>query len=401
MEAGWQRGDMPSIEVRRARAAATAVFLLTGVVTASWSARIPAIQQRLGLSSAALGMVFASLEGGAVLGLPAAGALVARLGSGAGLRLGLLLYPPGLVAVAAAPGLGWLCAAVATMAAGNSLMDVAMNAQGVEVQRRYRRPVLSSMHAGHSFGVLAGAAGGTAAAAAGIRPLAHFSLVCVLALVTGATMVSRLLGEDRSEGAPLLLRPRGRLLVLGAAAFLVFLVDGAAENWSAVHLRGERGASAAGAAMGFTAFALGVAVARLVSDRLLARLGRVRFVRAAGVVTAAGAALAITAPTPVPAIAGWAVLGGGLGGIAPALLGAAPAVAGTSPPVAIAAVTTLGYLGAFTGPPLIGALAGVAGLSAALGALVAAPVLTTLLARGALGAARAGTPARSPTATRR
>jgi hypothetical protein len=52
--------------------------------------------------------------------------------------------------------------------------------------------------------------------------------------------------------------------------------------------------------------------------------------------------------------------------------------------VAIAAVTTLGYLGSFTGPPLVGALAELTGLSRALGLLVVAALVPVLLAGRAL-----------------
>jgi hypothetical protein len=53
--------------------------------------------------------------------------------------------------------------------------------------------------------------------------------------------------------------------------------------------------------------------------------------------------------------------------------------------VAVAAVTTLGYLGSFTGPPLVGAMAELTGLSAALALLVAAALVPVLLAGRALG----------------
>jgi hypothetical protein len=40
---------MPSPQDRRARAATTAVFFVTGFVVAAWATRIPAVQQPLGL----------------------------------------------------------------------------------------------------------------------------------------------------------------------------------------------------------------------------------------------------------------------------------------------------------------------------------------------------------------
>jgi hypothetical protein len=83
---------------------------------------------------------------------------------------------------------------------------------------------------------------------------------------------------------------------------------------------------------------------------------------------------------------GWVVTGAGLAVLAPTVLGAALGHApNTSPAAAIASVTTLGYLGSFTGPPVIGGLAGAVGLSAALGLLAAAAGLAALLAPLALG----------------
>jgi hypothetical protein len=60
--------------------------------------------------------------------------------------------------------------------------------------------------------------------------------------------------------------------------------------------------------------------------------------------------------------------------------GAAPAADHGSPAAAIAAVTTVGYLGSFTGPPLVGALAEAGSLTAALGLLVVVSGAMVLLA---------------------
>jgi MFS family permease len=371
----------PERALRRARVATTAVFFITGGVFASWAARIPAVQERLDLSPGELALAILGIEGGAVAGLPAGGALVTRLGSRTSLRLGFAVYPPALVAVAVAPGLGVLAAALALTAAANSVVDVAMNAQGVELERRYERPVLSGLHAGHSFGVLAGGLVGTAAAAAGLGVPAHFAAVAAAGLLGGLAATRALVGEPRQAGGPMLAWPGGPLAGVAAIAFCAFLVDGTASNWSAVHLRSEHGADPALAAAGFTAFALALALGRLAGDRVVARHGRASVVRAAGAVGAAGCAVAMLAPGPVVAIGGWALLGLGVAVLAPAVLGAAPAAGPLPAPMAIAAVTTVGYLGSFTGPPAIGAMAELTGLSAALGLVLGACALIALLAR--------------------
>src|SRR5829696_2948336 len=180
--AGGREAVVPSPGDHRARAATALVFFLTGFVVAAWATRIPAVQERLGLSPGTFALAVAGLEAGALAGLPAGGALVARLGSRPCLRLGFAVYPTALPGVALAPGLAWLAAALAVMAAANSVVDVAMDAQGIELERRYRRPILSGLHAAHPFGMLAGGLGGTTAAAAGLAVLPHFAMAAATRL---------------------------------------------------------------------------------------------------------------------------------------------------------------------------------------------------------------------------
>jgi MFS family permease len=369
----------------RARAATTVVFFLAALPTACWGTRIPALQERLHLSPGALGVAVLGLEGGAVLGLPAGGALVARIGSRAGLRIGFALCPAGLVAAALAPSLAWLVIALAAMAAANSVLDVAMNAQGVELERRYGRPVLARLHAGHSVGELAGGLGGTLAAEAAIVPLIQFAGVAAVIAVGGQIAVGRLVRESRMDG-PAFVRPSGPLALLGLVTFCAFLAAGVTYNWIAVDLSSEHGAGPALAAGGFAAYCGALACGRLVSGRLVERLGRARFVRAGALLAALGGATIVTAPVAGVAIAGAVLLGAGLAGLVPTVLGAAPARGDLPAPVAIATVTTVGYLGSFTGPAAVGGLAALTGLSAALSLSVLAALAVAALAGVAMRA---------------
>jgi hypothetical protein len=298
-------------------------------------------------------------------------AVAARAGSRTALRIGFAAYPAALVGVALAPTLPALAVALAAMAAASSVVDVAMNAQGIELERRYRRPLLSGLHAGHPFGLVVGGLAGSAAAAAGLSVSAHLGAVAVVGLAAGIGATFRLVGDATPPGARRTFgRPSGPLLGLGLIAFCAFLLDGAAYNWNAVYLSSEHGAGAGLAAGAFTLFSLTLAVGRLFGDRLVERLGRVRVVQGCCAVAAAGSALAIAAPGAGPSLADWALFGLGLAALAPTVLGAAPAAGRGSPAASIAAVTTVGYLGSFTGPPLVGVLAEAGSLSAALGLLV-------------------------------
>src|SRR5919106_1583382 len=63
----------------------------------------------------------------------------------------------GLPLVAFADGFVWLCLAFLFYGAATGALDVSMNAQGIAVERAYRRPIMSSFHGMFSIGAMAGA----------------------------------------------------------------------------------------------------------------------------------------------------------------------------------------------------------------------------------------------------
>src|SRR3954447_15828244 len=150
-------------DVRTARRAAWTAFCVVGTGTATWAARIPAVADRLGMSPGGLAVVALAIEAGALCGLPLGAAAVVRMGSRRAIAAGLLGYSPGVFWAAVAPDLPALALGLGLWAAANSVLDVALNAQGLELERRAGRPLLSGLHAGQSAGLLAAAAGGVAA----------------------------------------------------------------------------------------------------------------------------------------------------------------------------------------------------------------------------------------------
>jgi len=135
------------------------------------------------------------------------------------------------------------------------------------------------------------------------------------------------------------------------------------------------------AAAGYLVFTIALIAGRLPGDRLVARLSRRRVAEICGLVTAVGTAVALIAPSTALSIAGWALVGLAVAPLAPTVLEAAPGIGGAPAPAAIATVTSIGYLGSFTGPPLIGALAGPTSLGTALALMGAAGLVAALLAR--------------------
>src|SRR5215217_8192720 len=103
-----------------------AIFFATGFVSATWAARIPAVKEHL-----ALGVAVLAIEFGALAGLPLGAALATRLGGRRPLPAAFAVFAAALLAAVVAPTLAALAACLAAWACANSVIDVAMNVQGV------------------------------------------------------------------------------------------------------------------------------------------------------------------------------------------------------------------------------------------------------------------------------
>ena len=371
--------------MRGTRIAIALVFLGDGLLLGSWAARIPAVQRHADLTNARLGLALFAASVGALVAMPLAGWLCGRTGSRGVAVVGLLGGAASLLFASLAGNLAELSGALFGFGAGFGTINVAANAQGLALERRYGRPILSSFHAAFSSGGLAGAGLGALIAGLGVGPRAHFGALLLLLALLAAAAGPRLLTReaDELERAAILVRPPRALLVLGAAAFCTMLAEGAAADWSAVYLSRSLGAAAALAALGYTAFSLAMVVSRTVGDRLNVRVGPVSLVRGGGLLAAMGLAAALVNGSTIAALAGFIAMGAGLGVVVPVLFRAAGSTPGVSAGVGVAAVSTIGWLGFLSGPPAIGFAAGAVGLRGALGLVVLATLLLALLARSA------------------
>jgi MFS family permease len=369
----------------RARAAVTAVFALNGFLFGSLFARLPDLRDRAGLSHGELGLVLLCAMVGTFLMQPAAGALTARFGSRRLVMIGAAGYSLGMIVVAVAAPPAALGATFFGIGLAAGLCDVTMNVQGVAVEAERGRPVLSTMHAGFSYGVLAGALVATAAVAAGAGIADHFVPVGLLGLAVVVLARPHLLSDaPRGERGPAWARPTRKLAALGALAFCALLGEGALNDWLSVLFKDDFGATGSLAAASLAAFALAMATGRLAGDRITAALGPRRLALGGSLLAAAGVAFALAIGKPLPALFGVVAAGLGLAATFPVTLRAAAEQSDTPAP-AIAAVSGIGYTAFLMGPPMIGGLAELFSLRDAMLLVVvvclAAAVLSKSLSR--------------------
>lgn len=369
-------------ELSRARWATSLAFFANGVGVASWLARIPAMRDQAHLDERTLGFVLLAWALGSFVAFRVVGGLVARFGSGDVTRFATVGYcvalPLPCLAHAAWPMALWL----GVVGFANGLLDVAMNAQAVAIEKRAGRPILSSFHAAFSFGGLIGAALGALAAHFAIAPFPHVAAIAVVLIaITRSRAVVSDIAEDKTDA------PREKIskkaLILGVVALCSSVGEGAMGDWTALFLRDVSGASEGVAALGYAGFSIAMTVGRLFGDGWRTRVGDVALLRFAGVAAALGTTAAVMWPTL--GFVGFALVGLGLASVIPVVFSAAGNLPGVAPGAALSTVATLSYAGFLAGPPCIGILAHAVTLRFALLAVSALAVILFLLAGYSVG----------------
>jgi len=183
------------------------LFLLFGTALGAWTSRIPAVKSRLGLTDGRLSIALLTFAVGAIIGMVLLGRLVDRFGSGRvmtpmALGEGALLVAPGYM-----PNLITLAVALFAFGLVHGTLNIAMNANAIEVQRAWRQPIMSSFHAVYSIGGFLGAAVGGLFARGGLSAGTTFVAVgcAVVAMAVWAArwaLPSALVPAARTEIRP-------------------------------------------------------------------------------------------------------------------------------------------------------------------------------------------------------
>lgn len=261
-----------------ATAAIASIFATNGVLLASWVARIPSVAYDLGLGNAQVGIALLGVAIGSLSAFPFVGRFIARFGSA---RMTLACGVASCVAVflpAVAPTLPALFAALVVFGACIGAMDIAMNAQGVEVERSLQRAeagagtrtIMNALHGFWSLGGFVGAAFGGWMAGAGVSVPVHLMAIAiataVMVVVAHRSLVPDVHGDDEEE-APVFMLPPRALWGLGAIACCAAIGEGAMADWSALYLTESLGTGVGVAASGYATFSLAMLVGRFPAMR--------------------------------------------------------------------------------------------------------------------------------------
>jgi MFS family permease len=376
--------------------AAFGQFFASGVVFASWAARIPEVRDRIHAPPSQLGLALLGIAAGALAAMPLGGRASRRWGSRRVLAGGSAIALCALPLLALAPNVAILGGLLTLFGLGFGTWDVAMNIQGVEIEKWSERPLMARLHAGFSVGGVVGALIGAGASAAKVPVFVH--LLVAAALLVALMAVARppaftgsriddSAGRQPATGRLL----SARLLLLMALIFCAAVCEGAAVDWLGLFLVDERAAPSSLAATGFAFFIGAMAVGRLAGPPLTVRFGRVRLLRIGAGLALAGVVVTVAGPNLATSVVGAVVWGLGLAVAFPLAISAAGETPGRGPD-SIAVVATCGYAGFLSAPPMVGFLAEVGGLGRALATAGVLAVAILVFARAVGPAPEAAEP---------
>ena len=352
------------------RVAVGAMFFLLGLCFASWASRIPSVQQRMGISEAALGGVLLAIPLGQLVSLPLAGWLVAKQGSRRVVLWAVVLYAVALLGLGWANSLWQLLPCLVLFGVGGNLTNISVNTQAVGVERLYKhKPIMASFHGLWSLAGFVAAAIGSVMIGHAVPPGVHFLGITAFILAGLAVAAGSTVREDSGvdPNQPIFVRPDKELLGLGAIAFCALICEGAMFDWSGVYFKKVVLADNNWVGAGYTAFMSTMALGRFGADWLAHRLGARRVIQLSGLLTATGLLVAVALPTLPVALLGFLLVGFGTSAVVPLVYSAAGRSTHMSAGMALAAVSTIGFFGFLLGPPLIGFVAGATSLRVSFG----------------------------------
>jgi MFS family permease len=366
------------------RIAVSTFFFIQGLTFASWTSRIPDIKNMLNLSDAALGGVLFSMPVGQLLGMILSGYLVSKFGSKVVLVAAAILYPVTLVTLGLTYAVWQLTLGLFFFGIFGNICNIAVNTQGVGVERIYRRSIMASFHGVWSLAGFVAGLISTLFAGNSISPAYHFCIILsintILLIIARKSILPRDAHHNAMRDQPIFVKPDAYIMYLGIIAFGSMICEGTMFNWSSIYYERVIGLPKELIRVGYIAFMSTMATGRFTADWMVTRFGVTRILKVAGIIISSGLLIIVIFPHLVTATIGALLVGIGTSSVVPMCYGLAGKSKKMAPGIAVATVSSIGFMGFLLGPPAIGFIAETLNLRWSFTLVAILGLTTTLMA---------------------
>jgi MFS family permease len=341
-----------------------ACFFLFALSLGALLARLPDVQQSLGLDKAQLGLMLIGMAIGSLVSLSVGAQWVDRMGA----RLTAIVTVLGTTFCYAL--IPWLPNAylvfatlfVAGILAG--LLEINLNLEADRIEAQIGKRVMNRAHGMWSLGFFVTALLGAGIRQAGVPVTVHtgaaFVLVAIACLILLPGMTNaphRPDARPHEEGEHRIALPNWGLLPLCIIGIAAFLIEGTGVDWSVIYMRDAFAVEPLIAGLSLTAFTGMMTLGRLFADPVVDRFGPRAVATTLLSVAALGSLLIGIAPHPYVAIVGFGMIGVGCSCVYPLAVSAAAQRTDRPSAVNVAALAQVSFVVFFLGPPLLGFVA--------------------------------------------
>ncbi|MEF9957650.1 MAG: MFS transporter [Acinetobacter sp.] len=380
----------PEIQLSAQRLSTRFSFFGLGFATAAWAPLIPFAQQRLHFNHADFGLLLLCSGLGAMLAMPATGKIVQRIGCRVPIGFALLLLAVLLPSLSlwTTPLMMAITLFLFGTAAGS--LGVALNIQAVVVEKNSLKSLMSGFHGMASLGGLAGVLTITALLALSISSVMSafaVSLLLVIIVFLSVPYSIKAVENTSLEASSKVKKsirqrlPQPLIILIGIACFIIFMMEGAAMDWSGIYLTQQYGVNTAFAGLAYTFFAIAMTTGRFTGHYLIRYFGEKKLLTYSAICATLGLALVSIVPYWWLVLVGYTLVGTGCSNIVPIMFSRAGRQTVMPSAVALSCVSTMAYTGILVGPAFIGMVSELIGLSTVFMALSGLLLLIVALNR--------------------
>lgn len=372
-----------------ARIAVTALFFIFGGISASWASRIPTIKEAFGVNDSAWGFVLLYISIGTLITLPIAGKIIEKLGSKKATLLFLLAYLILLVGIGYWEILWQLKVNLVLFGAISNITNISINTQAIKVSKLYKGQIIGSLHGTWSIGGFAASWLGAEMISSYVPPLEHFIYYSTIGIIISLLLFKYLIPEtnDTSSDNPILAEKKGfqlpdkNLVLLGLLAFFAMVAEGMMTDWSSEYMKHVTHAPIQLIGYGLTAYMFAMASGRFISDFTVRRFGEQRTLLFCGILLFIGLGASVLFPGVYTTIISFMIVGLGVSAVVPMCYNLAGHTKTMPPQQALTLITSIGFIGFFLGPPVIGFIAQHSSLKTAFAIVAFFGLAISLLSR--------------------
>ena len=222
-----------------------------------------------------------------------------------------------------------------------------------------------------------------------VPPLEHFIYYSTVGIIISLLLFKYLIPEKNNATSdnPILTEKKGfqlpdkNLVLLGLLAFFAMVAEGMMTDWSSEYMKHVTHAPIQLIGYGLTAYMFAMASGRFISDFTVRRFGEQRTLLFYGILLFIGLGASVLFPGVYTTIISFMIVGLGVSAVVPMCYNLAGHTKTMPPQQALTLITSIGFIGFFLGPPVIGFIAQHSSLKTAFAIVAFFGLAISLLSR--------------------